>query len=51
VAVFAGGWAISQLWLFWIAPILGAILGGLIHRFLNDNTTDPITTPAKDLRV
>ncbi|HEX9201606.1 MAG TPA: aquaporin [Acidobacteriaceae bacterium] len=29
-ALFAGGWALSQLWLFWIAPILGAILGGLI---------------------
>src|SRR5215471_1538937 len=27
VAVFAGGWAISQLWLFWIAPIIGALLG------------------------
>jgi aquaporin Z len=30
VAIFAGGWALSQLWLFWVAPILGAILGGLI---------------------
>lgn len=29
-ALFVGGWAISQLWLFWVAPILGAILGGLI---------------------
>jgi aquaporin Z len=29
-ALFAGGWAIAQLWLFWIAPILGAIIGGLI---------------------
>jgi aquaporin Z len=29
-AVFVGGWAISQLWLFWVAPILGAIIGGLI---------------------
>jgi aquaporin Z len=29
-ALFVGGWAIQQLWLFWIAPILGAILGGLI---------------------
>jgi len=51
VAVFAGGWAISQLWLFWVAPIIGAILGGVIHRFLNDDKSDPITNPPKDLRV
>src|SRR6266403_445455 len=29
-AIFVGGWALSQLWLFWVAPILGAITGGLI---------------------
>jgi aquaporin Z len=29
-ALFVGGWAVSQLWLFWVAPILGAIIGGLI---------------------
>jgi aquaporin Z len=29
-AIFVGGWAISQLWLFWVAPILGAVIGGLI---------------------
>jgi aquaporin Z len=34
VAVFAGGWAVSQLWLFWLAPIIGAVLGALIYRFL-----------------
>jgi aquaporin Z len=33
-ALFVGGWAISQLWLFWIAPILGAILAGLVYRYL-----------------
>jgi len=33
-AVFVGGTAISQLWLFWVAPILGAIVGGLIYKFL-----------------
>jgi aquaporin Z len=30
VAIFAGGWAVKQLWLFWVAPILGAIIGGFI---------------------
>jgi aquaporin Z len=34
VALFMGGWAITQLWLFWVAPIVGAILGGLIYRWL-----------------
>lgn len=34
VAVFAGGWAISQLWLFWVAPIIGGMLGAAIYRFI-----------------
>ena len=34
VAVFAGGWAISQLWLFWVAPIVGGVLGAAIYRFI-----------------
>ena len=33
-AIFVGGWALSQLWLFWIAPILGAILAGVSYRGL-----------------
>ena len=32
VALFAGGWAISQLWLFWLAPIVGAVLGSVAYR-------------------
>jgi aquaporin Z len=31
-AVFVGGWAVRQLWLFWVAPIVGGIVGGLIYR-------------------
>jgi aquaporin Z len=34
VALFVGGWALTQLWLFWVAPIVGAVLGGLIYRWL-----------------
>ena len=34
VAVFVGDWAISQLWLFWVAPILGGMLGAAIYRFI-----------------
>ena len=38
VALFAGDWAISQLWLFWVAPIIGGVLGAVIYRFIgNDN--------------
>ncbi|MFZ0135197.1 MAG: aquaporin Z [Desulfobacterales bacterium] len=34
VALFEGGWAIQQLWLFWVAPIIGAVLGGVVYRWL-----------------
>jgi aquaporin Z len=34
VAVFVGDWAISQLWLFWVAPIIGGLLGAAIYRFI-----------------
>jgi aquaporin Z len=34
VAVFVGDWAISQLWLFWVAPIVGGLLGAAIYRFI-----------------
>ena len=34
VAVFAGSWAVSQLWLFWAAPIAGALLGAAIYGFI-----------------
>jgi aquaporin Z len=34
VAVFVGDWAIAQLWLFWLAPIVGGMLGAVIYRFI-----------------
>jgi aquaporin Z len=33
-AIFVGGWALQQLWLFWVAPIVGAALAGFFHRWL-----------------
>ncbi len=34
VAVFVGGWAVAQLWLFWVAPIAGGVLGATVYRWL-----------------
>jgi len=34
VAVFVGGWAIGQLWLFWVAPIVGALVGASAYKFI-----------------
>ena len=39
VAIFAGDWAIAQLWLFWVAPIIGAVLGALVYRFIGESET------------
>lgn len=37
VAIFVGDWAVGQLWLFWVAPIVGAVLGAVVHKFLSSN--------------
>jgi aquaporin Z len=37
VALYAGDWALAQLWLFWVAPIAGALLGAVIYRFINSS--------------
>jgi aquaporin Z len=34
VSVYTGGWALDQLWLFWVAPLSGALLGAGMHRAL-----------------
>lgn len=34
VAVYVGDWAVSQLWLFWVAPIIGALLGAVAYRII-----------------
>jgi aquaporin Z len=40
-ALFVGGWALSQLWLFWVAPIVGALLAGALYRAVFDARTEP----------
>src|SRR6478609_446548 len=51
VAFFAGGWAFSQLWLFWVAPLVGAAAGGMLYRTLETIPTverlPPITGEPK----
>ncbi len=39
VAIFAGDWAISQLWLFWLAPIVGAVLGAIVYKYIGNEKT------------
>jgi len=41
VALFVGDWAVSQLWLFWLAPIVGAVLGALTYRFVAGDSVAP----------
>jgi len=38
VAVFVGDWALGQLWLFWLAPIVGAVFGALAYRFIGGDS-------------
>ncbi len=37
VALLVGDWAVAQLWLFWVAPIIGALLGAAMYRFIGDS--------------
>jgi aquaporin Z len=41
-AIFVGGWALQQLWLFWIAPISGALAGGGFYRWLSPSAPAPV---------
>ena len=43
-ALFVGGWAIQQLWLFWLAPIIGAALAGAVHKGLLEPAEEPAVT-------
>jgi len=39
-AIFVGGWAIAQLWMFWVAPIIGGILGGVLYAGIFESGTE-----------
>ncbi|MBU2180444.1 MAG: aquaporin Z [Gammaproteobacteria bacterium] len=39
VALFVGDWAVAQLWLFWLAPIVGAVLGAVVYRFIGKESS------------
>jgi aquaporin Z len=50
-ALFVGGWAIAQLWLFWLAPIVGALLAGMTYRWLGQESTDKVLAAQTASRV
>jgi len=50
-ALFVGGWALSQLWLFWLAPIVGAIGAGFTYHWLGQEITDKVLVADKASRV
>jgi aquaporin Z len=41
-ALFVGGWALSQLWLFWVAPLLGGAAGAVLYRWLSSEPSAPV---------
>lgn len=45
VALFAGGWALSQLWLFWVAPIAGGVIGAGIYRLIGRESEAALAEP------
>ena len=47
-ALFVGGWALAQLWLFWAAPMIGGMLGGMLYHWLSEEPSAKVTgvTPA-----
>jgi len=42
-AIFVGGWALQQLWLFWLAPLIGGALGGVVYRWLSSEPQGAVT--------
>jgi aquaporin Z len=46
-AIFQGSWAIEQLWLFWLAPIVGAAIAGFVYKWLSPNDPAPVDVAGK----
>jgi len=46
-ALFVGGWALAQLWLFWVAPLVGGALGGVIYRWISEEPAGQVTGDAR----
>jgi aquaporin Z len=46
-ALFVGGWALAQLWLFWVAPLIGGALGGILYRWISEEPTGQVTGTAQ----
>jgi aquaporin Z len=49
-AIFVGGWALAQLWMFWVAPIVGAAIAGFFYRSVLEGETEtlpPVTGRVK----
>jgi len=42
-ALFVGGWALAQLWLFWLAPLVGGAAGGILYRWLSEAPSAEVT--------
>lgn len=42
-ALFVGGWALQQLWLFWVAPLIGGVLGGVLYRWISTEPAGEVT--------
>jgi aquaporin Z len=45
-ALFVGGWALAQLWLFWVAPLIGGAIGGTVYRWLTSVPSGQVTGAA-----
>ena len=48
-ALFVGGWALGQLWLFWVAPIIGGAAGGVLYRWISQEPSGAVVGDQQDL--